>query len=93
MLKLCSLGRQTVEGHAGPLGWSRLTIAAIPQSGRGRFVVPSLVIRSRRRYRQPEKEVNVVCIGKQNHHILYVKMKLQASLGTWAAKMMQGETL
>ena len=55
----------------------------------GRFVVPSLVIRSRRRYRQPEKEVNVVCIGKQNHNILYVKLKLQLRKGTWATKMMR----
>ena len=51
------------------------------ESGK-RFVVPSLVIRSRRRYRQPEKEVNVVCIGKQNHNILYDKMKLLVSVAT-----------
>ena len=39
-----------------------------------------------------QKGVNVVCIGNQNHNMWYNKMKLLVSLGTWAAKMMQGET-
>ena len=29
-----------------------------------------------------QKEVNVVCIGKQNHNILYDKMKLLVSVAT-----------